>query len=59
MEVDQDLGLGSVDRQGFTTGVSVLHSFDGLRCAGPRLSRITAKLGLQGLRQQKRTLLCF
>jgi hypothetical protein len=59
VEVDQDLGLGIVDLQGFTTGALVQYNLDSSRCAGPRLSRITKKPGLQGLRQLKCTLLCF
>ena len=59
MEVDQNLGLRSVDLQGFTSGVLMQYNLDSTRCAGPRLSRITEKTGLQGLRQLKHTLFCF
>lgn len=59
VEVDQDLGLGSVNLQGFTIGVLVQYNLDSSRCAGPRLSRITEKPGLQGLRPLKCVLFCF
>jgi hypothetical protein len=42
VELGQDLGLCSVDLQGFTTGVAL--------CAGTLLPRITEKHGIQGLR---------
>lgn len=59
VEVDQGLGLGSVDLQAFTTGMLVQYNLDSSKCTGPRLPRITEKSELQGLRQQKRTLPCF
>jgi hypothetical protein len=59
VEVDQDLGLGTVDLQDFTTGALVQYNLDSSRCAGPRLSRIIEKPRLQGLRQLKCTLLSF
>lgn len=59
MEVDQDLGLDTVDLHGFTAGVLVQYNLESSRCAGPRLSRSTEKPGPQGLRQLKRNLFCF